>query len=172
MIRDVEIQRLISYARGLGLEVTFSSKKSDCAAFWYLDNSGIVIFKKNNSSKVSTVLSLLHELGHSKHNIHEKDRQRDLKFEQALDHVDEAEELEIDSQKRQRKIILDNERKGTQYWDEIYTECNLQFPKWKLEMAKEYDIWHYEVFYETDKYPMQKEKRAKRKELVKKYRDT
>src|ERR1700688_1442617 len=110
MIRDQEIERLINYIKGLGLKVSFSSKKTDCSAFWYLDNSAIVICKNStkNNSKIETVLSLIHEIGHALHNIHEKDRQVDTKFEQALSHVDEAEELGIDTQKKQRKIILND----------------------------------------------------------------
>lgn len=171
MIRDQEIQRLIDYIRGLGLEVTFSSKKSDAAAFWYLDNTGIVVFKKNNTSKVDTVLSLIHEIGHCKHNIWEKNREIDPKLENAIDHMDEAEELEQDSQKKQRRVILSNEIAGIKYWDEIYTETNMKFPYWRLEVAKIYDIWQYEVFYETGSYPKVKERNKKLKELTKKYRN-
>lgn len=170
MVRDQEIQRLVNYIKGLGLKVTFSSKKSDASAFWYLDNSEIVICKKNNSSKIETVLSLIHEIGHSKYCIREKDRQLDLKFEGALDHVDKAEEEETDTQKKQRKIILDNEIAGTKYWHEIYKETNMQFPIWRLEAAMEYDIWQYEVFHETGSYPKFKERKKKFKEVMNKYR--
>ena len=170
MIRDQEIQRLISYAKGLGLEVSFSSKKSDCSAFWYLDNTGIVIFKKNNQSKIDTVLSLIHEIAHAKHNLWEKNRKIDPKFEKALDHLDEAEERGTDSKKRHRKTILDNEIAGTRYWDEIYHETNMQFPIWRLELAKEYDIWQYEYFYEYGRYPKKRERKKKYKEIVAKHK--
>ena len=169
MIRDEELNRLVNYAKGLGLKVTFSSKKSDISAAWYLDNSGIVIFKSKNTTKIETVLSLVHELGHAMHNIHEKDRKVDPKFEQALDAVDEAEELEIDTQKRHRKTILNNEIAGTQYWDSIYKETHMKFPIWRLEMAKVYDTWQYQVFYETGKDPIGRVRLKKRKELRKKY---
>jgi len=170
MKRDEEIQRLANYIKGLGLEVTFSSKKSDAAAHWYLDNTGIVVFKKNNSTKIETVLSLIHEIAHAKHNIHEKDRQLDLKFVGALDHVDKAELEETDSKKKQRKIILNNEIAGTKYWHEIYKETNMQFPIWRLEAAMEYDIYQYQVFYETGSYPSFKERKKKSKEVTNKYR--
>jgi len=170
MLRDDEIQRLVNYIKGLGLKVTFSSKQSDCSAFWYLDNSEIVICKNKNKSKIETVLSLIHETGHALHNIYEKNRKTDPKFEEALDHVDEAQELELDTQKKQRKIILNNEKAGTHYWDAIYRETNMKFPMWKLEAAKEIDVWMYEVFYETGKYPKTKERIAKVKEVNRKHR--
>lgn len=170
MIRDEEIQRLVNYIKGLGLKVTFSSKKSDSSAFWYLDNSEIVICNSNNSTKIDTVLSLVHEIAHAKHNIHEKNRQIDPKFEKALDHVDEAEESGEDTQKRQRKIILDNEIAGTRYWHEIYAETNLKFPIWKLEAQMEYDIYQYEYFYETGELPLGRERKKKLKEINARHR--
>jgi hypothetical protein len=169
MIRDDETQRLVNYAKGLGLSVTFSSKKADCSAVWYLDNSGIVIYKTNNVSKISTVLSLIHEIGHAKHCIWENNREEDKKFEKALDHVDEAEESGEDSKKRHRKTILDNEIAGTQYWEEIYHDTNMKFDFWRLKMAMEYDMWQYQVFYDTGKYPVFRDRVKKRKELRAKY---
>ncbi|HEY5234665.1 MAG TPA: hypothetical protein VIJ14_00685 [Rhabdochlamydiaceae bacterium] len=169
MIRDEEIKRLINYIKGIGLKISFSSKDQGVAALWYLDNSEIVICRNNNKTKISTVLSLIHELGHAMHNIHEKSRKIDTKVEKALDHVNEAQELNLDSKKRQRKIILDDEIAGTQYWHSIYKETNLKFPIWKMEAQMEFDIWQYEVYYETGRDPSVKEKKAKMKELREKY---
>lgn len=170
MVRDQEISRLINYIKGIGLKVSFSSKDEGASAFWYLDNSEIVICRNNNKTKISTVLSLLHELGHAMHNIHERDREIDTKVEKALNHVSEAEEQELDSKKRQRKIILNDEIAGTRYWHSIYKETNLKFPIWKMEAQMEFDIWQYEVYYETGKDPLVKEKRVKMQELRRKYR--
>lgn len=170
MIRDQEIERLVNYIKGIGLKVTFSSKKSDIAASWYLDNSGITIYKAKNTTKIDTVLSLIHEIGHSMHNLWEKNREIDLRFESAIDHVEKAGELKMDAQKKQLRIILNNEIAGTKYWHQIYKETNMKFPIWRLEIAMEYDIWQYEVEYETGSNPSRKEKREKRKQLVKKYR--
>lgn len=169
-IRDQELSRLVSYIKGLGLKVVFSSKKADMAASWTLDNSQITVYKSKNSSKIETILSLHHELGHAIHNIQEKNRQTDPKFEEALNHVDSAEELGFDSKKRQRKIILDNEIAGSQYWHSIYEQTNMKFPIWRLECAMEFDLWQYRVFYETGDFPISKLRKAKYKELVRKYK--
>lgn len=170
MIRDEEIQRLINYIKGLGLKITFSSKKSDCSAAWYIDNSGIVIYKSNNVTKIETILSLIHELGHTKHNVHEQNREVDSIYEKALDHVVEANFQETDTKKKQRKIILDSEIAGTKYWHDIYKETNMKFPIWRLEAAMERDIWMYQVFYETGEYPMGKESKKKNRELNAKHK--
>lgn len=170
MIRDEEIQRLINYIKGLGLKITFSSKKSDCSAAWYLDNSQIVVYKDENVTKIETILSLIHELGHAQHNIHEQNRKVDPVFERALDHVAAAELQETDSKKKQRKIILDSEIAGTFYWEAIYIETNMKFPIWRLKAAMERDVWAYQVFYETGSYPSGVESKQKNKELNAKYR--
>ena len=170
MIRDEEIQRLVNYIKGLGLKVSFVSKKSDYSAFWYLDNSEIVVCKNNNSSKIETVLSLIHETGHAKHNLWEKNREVDKKFEKALNHVEEADKLEIDTQKRQRKIILNNEIAGTKYWHEIYHETNMKFPLWRLEAQMEFDVWQYETFYEFGSFAKCSVRHDKWKELVVKHK--
>ncbi|HWY36832.1 MAG TPA: hypothetical protein VNX68_19455 [Nitrosopumilaceae archaeon] len=172
MIRDEEIQRLTNYIKGIGLKVTFiSQKRANFAAAWYLDNSAIEICKNKNKTKIETILSLIHELGHALHNIHEKDRQVDTKFDGAISHVDKAEEEDTDTQKRQRKTIFDNEVAGAQYWHQIYKETNMKFAIWRLDAAMEYDIWNYEVHYETGDYPSWAAKKKKRKEVMNRYRN-
>ncbi len=169
MIRDEEIKRLVNYAKGLGLKVIFSSTAED-SGYWTLDNSEITISKNNNSSKMETVLSFIHELGHAKHNIHEKDRRIDQKLDNTIDHLDAAQDQGIDSKRKHRKYQLENEIAGTRYWHEIYLETNMKFPIWRLNAAIDFDCWQYEVFLEKDKFPTQKEIRAKIKELKAKYK--
>ena len=170
MIRDEEIKRLTNYIKGLGLKVIFYSKSSDSAASWALDNSEIIINTKNNDSKTDIIVSMIHEIGHALHNLWEKKRELDKEFEKALDHVDEAEEQGLDTKKKQRKIILDNEIAGTKYWYSIYKETNMQFPLWKLYANMEFDIWQYQVYYETGDFPTCKEKDKKFTEICKKHK--
>lgn len=171
MVRDDEIQRLVNYIKGIGVKISFSSKKSEDVALWYLDNSGIVIYKAKNTTKIETVLSLIHEIGHSLHCVWENGRKIDTKFEKAILQVNEADSLEIDTKKRDRKIILDSEIAGTRYWHSIYLETGMKFPIWRLELQMEYDVWNYQIFYETGSYPRPKDKKAKKIELHAKYRD-
>ncbi len=171
MVRDLEIERLINYIKGLGLKVSFSSKKNDCSAFWYLDNSEIVICKKGNSAKIDIVLSLIHELGHAKHSVWEKNRQLDTKLETAIDSVDEAEEEKVDAPKRHRKIVLDHEVASTKYWHEIYHETDMKFPIWKLEAQMEFDLWQYKIWYETGKDPKRMDRRKKLREIYVKHKN-
>jgi len=170
MIRDKELERLISYAKGLGLKVTFSNKDYGASALWSLDNSEITICKNKNKSKIETILSIIHELGHSLHNTHEQNRKIDTKLEEALNHIEDAEEFNIESKKRQRKISLDCEIAGTKYWHVIYKDTNMNFPIWRLEAAMEFDLYQYEYFYENDRWPSFKEKSKKKKEIKKKHR--
>lgn len=170
MIRDIEIQRLTNYIKGLGLKISYTSKDIDSSAVWALDNTEITICNKYNTTKIETALSLIHEAGHALHNIHEKNRKVDPKFKKALNHVDEAEESGLDTKKRDRKIILENEIAGTYYWESIYRETDMKFPIWRLEAAKEYDMWQYKIFYETGDFPLVKERNKKKKEIKNKHR--
>lgn len=174
MIRDDEISRLIKYAQGMGIKVMFSNtKKPDAAADWATDGTEITIYKRANINKTETILSLIHEIGHQLFFVHEKNRERDPKFERALDVRDHYEEILPDRlvPTKHRKKILDVERAGTLYWEGIYKETNMKFPLWKLHAQIEYDVYQYEIYAETGYFPTQKENRRKKKELNLKYKN-
>lgn len=61
--------------------------------------------------------------------------------------------------KHLRKKIWDVEAAGTAYWDIIYKDTGLKIPMWKVEAAKEFDTWMYEVYYETGHFPKGKFKK-------------
>lgn len=159
MVRDDEIERLVKYAESMNVHVVFSDKKDpDCTAEMLLDGSQIIIYNKKNTTKIGTVLSLIHEIAHILDFIHGSDRKIDTKFADALPEPDEEE-----ISKGRRKIILDGEIEGSRYWETIYKEMNLSFPIWKLHAQMEYDLAQYEIYYLTGSYPSQKEKHAMRK---------
>lgn len=167
MVRNREIERLVKYAQSLGVKVIFSNKKCpDTSAEWTLDGSEIYIYTKKQYSKTDTILSLIHEIAHMLNHIHRNDRQRDEKFEEAIDASDAD-----GAAKRHRLKILRVEKQGTQYWETIYKETNLQFPLWKLYAAMELDVWPYEIYVETGGFPTVKERKKKRKELKIKHKD-
>lgn len=161
MKRDLEIERLIKYAQALGVEVIFSNMKNPPDdADWSLMNTKITIYIRRHPTKTDTILSLIHEISHSLDNIHRANREVDWKFEEALPNDNEDE-----ISKKRRKIILDNEKEGTRYWEIIYKETNLSFPIYKLHAQMELDVWQYEVYYESGKFPKRKERDKKRKEI-------
>jgi hypothetical protein len=161
MVRDEEINRLIRYAQGMGLSVHFKPYiKGGVAAEWAIDGSEITIFVTPRCSKIEKILSLIHEISHHKSWVDNK-RKLDPKIEEALD----SEE----NKKSHRKRLLDMEIADSVYWEDIYKDTNCQFNIQKLYKQKEFDIWGYQVDYETGKNPTKKERRAKMKELKKKY---
>jgi len=167
MIRDKEIDRLVKYAQALGVKVSFSNNKNtEDAADWTLDGKNITIYTKNQHSKTDTILSLIHEIAHSLDHIHRHNRELDEKFEDALDPGDNGE-----IGKRKRKIILDSEVAGTEYWHTIYKETDLKFPLWKLYAQMEHDVWQFRFYHETGEFPGFLERKKKRKELYKKHKD-
>jgi hypothetical protein len=154
-IRDDEIERLKHYAKGLGVKVIIYNKDGEDAAQWTLDGTLIQVFAGPGTSKTEIILSLIHELGHHVWFIHEKDRQQDLKFDQAITRenlVAEDDNEEV-TPKNLRKKIYEVEKAGTGWWESIYKETNLKIPLWKLHAAMEFDIWMYEMYYETGLFP-------------------
>jgi hypothetical protein len=173
-IRDREIQRLISYAIGLGLEVIYdSTTKTNAAAGWALDGSEIIIYTNTKQSKTDIILALIHEISHHLHWIWEKQRKPDFKFDEAVTRelLLENNETTVPTPKRLRKKILDIERAGIVYWDVVYRDVGLAIPLWKLNVYKEFDIWQYEVYYQKGKFAPRAERRAKLKTLTEKYKN-
>lgn len=171
MIRDQEISRLVKYAEGMGVKVRFLTKTDspDDAAGWTTDGTEILMYMNNRTPKIELVLSLIHELGHHVWFIHEKNRKPDLKFEEALERQNlyEKELSNTPTPKALRRKILSIEVAGTEWWDIIYQDTGLRFPKWRLEVAKKFDIWVYEQYYETGFFPSRKLGRQEYNRLVK-----
>jgi len=165
MVRDDEINRLIKYAQGMGLSVRFKPyvKYSKDIAQWTIDGTEITFFVRANASKLSTVLDLIHELGHHKAWIDNK-RKFDPKIEEALD----SEE----NKKHHRKRLLDWEIDSAVYWEDIYKDTNCKFPLYILHRQKDLDIWQYEYYYETGRYPTENDKKIKWDKLKEKHRKT
>ena len=164
-IRDSEISRLVSYLKGLGVVVKFSSKKNapadaECA----IDNSEIIVYLKYNKSKTQIILSLLHEAGHAVSTIHEKNRKIDPKLDKALG----KEEHKLS--KKERKVIYDDELVSASYWDIIVKDVDLKLPKWKIDAQKEIDLWVYKFYYTKGFFPSSQVKREKIKEIIQKWR--
>lgn len=172
-VRDEEISRLIKYAEGLGLKVKFLTRsRGSPAAEWTLDGTEITVYTNKHTTKIDIILSLIHELGHHVWFIHEKNRQPDLKFEEAIErqNLHESELSDTPAPKALRKKILQTEIAGTQWWDVIYRDTNCKFAKWKLEANKEFDIWVYTEYYLKGHFPSKKDGRSKFKEIKRKYK--
>jgi hypothetical protein len=165
-IRDDEIKRLIHYAKGLGVRVVIHGKtEPGAAASWSLDGSQIDVYTGKNSSKTETILALLHELGHHLWFIHEKDRQPDLKFDEAIarQNIVEEDDLKNPAPKSTREKIYQVELAGTKWWDTICKDTNIKIPEWKVHAAMVMDMWMYEQYRDTGFFPKGKIRSNKRK---------
>ena len=79
--------------------------------------------------------------------------------------------LEDEEEKKEsRKRIYLDEKSDTQYWEQVYKDTGCSFDIKKLYVARDFDIWTYEFFYETGEFPIQKEKDNKMKEIKRKYK--
>jgi hypothetical protein len=171
-IRDEEIKRLIHYAKGLGVKVVIYNKNNaDADAQWTLDGTLIEVYASSKTTKTDIILHLIHELGHHVWFIHEKDRQKDLQFEEAITRENLfQEETDVPTPKNLRKKIWDVEVSGTKWWESIYKETNLKIPIWKMQAAMEFDMWMYEVYYETGFFPKGESKRLHYLAVQEKYK--
>ena len=169
-VRDQEISRLVKYAEALGVKVSFINRDSSHPADWVIDGSEIRIYTKKSYSKTDTILSLIHEIAHHLWFIYEKERQPDLKFEQAISIQNLVEEdLKTIAPKNVRKKILQVEKEGIKYWDIIIKDTNIKIADWKIQANKEFDIWNYEVYYETGSFATRKVRKDKWKQIKNKY---
>lgn len=175
MIRDDEIQRLIHYAKGLGVKITMHGKSNkDADGAWTLDGTEIHVYGVETQTKIDIVLTLIHELGHMVWFIHERERKWDLKFEEALDRQNlfDCDLSGTPAPKKLRKRIYENEVAATGWWHSIYKDTAMKFPLWKLELQRDFDTWQYEVYFKTGHFPTNKIKAQKLKELKSKYKET
>jgi hypothetical protein len=169
MIRDREIDRLVKYCQALGIRVVFTSDLDGSSAEWAIDGSEITINKKRNKIKTDLILTLIHELGHHLWFVYKKERQPDMKFDEAITREYFSNDKKL-TPKRLRKKILEIEREGLRYWDIVIRDVDIKIPSWKIEMQKEFDLWQYEVYYQTGKFPVRRIRREKLKQLVAKYK--
>jgi len=161
--RDEELKRLVKYAQAMNVRVSFKPQHNvDADADWTTDGKEINIYDSSKKSKVFLILCLIHEIGHHCQFIHGNDRKVDAKLDEALASEEEK--------KSYRKRIYDWEVKGTGWWESIYKDADLKFPIYKLYIERDSDLWMYQTYYETGKFPTKKDKREKRKELKRKYR--
>lgn len=165
-VRDEEVKRLLHYAKGLGLKVTFSNKKApDASADWSTDGSEITIYLRRNASKTAIILSFLHELGHHTDFIHKHNRKQDQILDKALEEADQEEVPKGASWK-----IYQDEKRATEWWEVICKDANIKISKWKIDLAKEFDVWVYEFAHYQGRFPTFKEQADKRRKLKSKYK--
>lgn len=160
-----EFNRLVKYAEGLGIKVIYSKKKSNASAEWATDGSEITIYDKDKKSPMMLVVDLLHELAHHKAWL-ASGRKEDLKTDKILDK--EAAGLELTE--LQRKHIYDMECADSKFQAVIHHEVGSKLPLWRLETEIELDLWIYKHFWLKGTWPMLKEIKQKKKELLAKRR--
>ncbi len=163
MIRDEELNRLIKYAQGMGLSVSFRPYKpfSLIGGEWTTDGTELIVYVEKDTTKIEKVLILIHEISHHKAYIN-NDRENDPILDNILD--------KDDPNKKERYKIWRSEVRDSKYWEEIYKDTNCKFDIKKLHARREFDLWQYEFCYENDRDPTKEEKYKKFKELKNKYK--
>lgn len=162
---EKEFQRLIKYAQGLGIKVSFvKDPNMNMAAAWLTDGSEIIVYNRHTKGPLQLCLMFIHELSHHICWIH-GGKKVDLKTDNILKKEDEGKVLT----KKQRKVIYDMEVHDSQFQKTIHKEIQSRIPIKRLELEIEFDLWIYEYFYKQGKYPNKKQRIIKFKELRSKY---
>ena len=157
---DKEIARVEKYIAGLGIKLNKLKLSKDSYASW--SPNAIDIFVDEHKTKIDLILTLIHEIGHQLYFMHNEKPQ--IPEEVLLE--------DKEMTKAQRKKIFDYESAGISLMPTIAIELGLKIPLWKVYLQSELDLWVYEYFYLNGSYPIQKLRKLKKKELVKKYKGT
>jgi len=164
-IRDVEITRIEKYAAGLGIKVSWITrrKRGDCtSAEWTTDGKEIIMYNWAGKTKTQIILDFVHELAH--HMAWLADGRK------IAGYVDDAfaaygEDTDKPASKEKRRVVYEIEKSDAQYRDKVWDEVGIKIPRWKLEVDRKMDIWFYKYYWRTGKDPIRKLCRKKYKEL-------
>lgn len=160
---DKEISRMEKYIAGLGIKLNKKmrqAKDSQCKDYGAWSPHEIDLYVNEHASKTELILTLLHEIGHQIHYMHNDKPQIPDEVMLPLETLTKA----------QRKKILDYERPGIELMPTIAIELAIKIPMYKVYIQSELDVWMYEVLYETGSYPKDKIKKLKKQDLLSKYK--
>lgn len=166
MRRDLD--RVIKYAEGLGIKVTFKPKtRKTPAAEWATDGSQITVYLYAQDTFTSIILMLIHELAHHMAFVY-NNRSISQYIEEIFMKADQPGNTLT---KKQRKVIYDEEVKDSAYQEIIYKELNLKLPKYKLLAERDASNWVYKKWYMSGLFPASQESRNKKKDLLYYYKN-
>lgn len=165
--RDEEIKRILLYAKGLGIRIRIANYSWDDSGEWaHSPVSEININKRVHTSKTELILTMLHEIGHHLHYIHNNKAEIPDTVLLELDYKKQGKKVP----KKERKKLYEYEASGISFMEIIATELGLTIPNWKVKKAMEFDTWVYEYYYNVGNYPNKDQLKTKNKELNLKYR--
>lgn len=167
-VRDDELKRLTQYANAMGVKVSYKpyDNVDKSRAEWAMDGTEIFLYAHKRDSKLSTILALIHELGHHVSFIHDDGREHSKSLLRALGKDRDV----IPLTKKQRYLILKTELDGMHWWEIIYNETKMSFPIYRLHLEREYDTWWYTFFYQTGREATRLERSNKVRQLREAYR--
>ena len=155
-IRDREIERIVQYAKGLGIKVVWKKhKRGGPGAQWYTDGSCIEMFTYPGKSKTQIILDFVHELAHHMAWVYDG-RKVALKTDQAFLRDTEHKRGDPPLPKGQRQLIFDAELKDSYYRPQIFKELGLSIPIWKMYADRSTDMWVYRRWCTTGVTPTKK----------------
>lgn len=158
-----ELERLIKYSQGLGIQVSMITSKheTDAACLIYDEPPRIIIYNKGKSI-TNTIVCLLHELGHAQDWLDRGKPQISKVF---------TKELDESYNKAERETVKNSEYKAAYYMPVIAKKLDLKFPQmYKIKAEAAYDRWTAKYFYDNGDFPRGKICDEKKKMLLEFYK--
>jgi hypothetical protein len=162
-----ELGKLISYANALNVSVFFGTPNRHTSGDWTTDGTTITVYE---TQPLTQWMVLCHELAHHKQWLADG-KKVPLKTDQAFykyNNIEDDSKLD----KASRKLVYEAEKRDSKHQLTIHYETQSKVPLSWLKAEIALDLFVYSCYYKTGKYPSQKEKKEKRKELRKKYAKT
>lgn len=151
-----DLQRLMNYARGLGVKVRTKPCEYDGPGAYYIHEPPTIVLSEYSGQSITRkVLNLLHELGHHLDWIY-KNKRVAKADEKALIADNDRLPGQPPLSQRLRQRIFRLEWDGTAYMPQIAKECDLSIPMWKVEADMKTDRWVARVFLDTGEWPTHK----------------
>jgi hypothetical protein len=155
-----DIRKVENFARYLGYKVRYlkPDNQEDAGIFDY-DKQEIVIYTDSRTTKTDILLVLMHELGHG------------------LDYIDlgkpdpstlrgEFSTPMRKMTKKQRRRLLELEKKAIDYMLTIWYGLRLKLPRWRVTAEQEYDRWMYTRFAKDGLFPTSGESASQREKIL------
>jgi len=171
-IRQEEFDRVIKYAKGLGINVVRKRyKRNDPGGTYDHESQTIELYEWPGQSYTCKIFIMLHELGHHLDWVHIMQEGNSILLNKAWEREWERRpRVSKPTPKYLRRHIYNSECKAIDYMAVIYKELRLNIPKWKLEYEMALDRWVYLRYYQTGDYPTNKEQKEWKRQWRRKNR--
>jgi hypothetical protein len=167
-----ELDRVVKYARGLGLTVTFKpyKKGSGVGGEYDGETKEVIVYRQPRESLTNLILILIHEVSHHLDFVY-KGKRDPVKLVTALEKEFDRKPGDPPIAYTYREYIYECESAAADFMPQVARELDLKMPIWKVEAEAELDRWVAKHYMTTGEYPMIKLVVEKRRDLRARFKE-